>query len=218
MLDAGGRTIPVVHLERRDGRLQVHDGSPSAPRRETVAQVLLRQRARAEGRGELRDAEVDAEVAAALRANPDAEPAQVAGPRLSAELSEGLGVDAAAVKAIAAAVAEQLREPQAPRISHPQGERTPSTARFADYGSNGAEVRKPDRDAVSDQNVRTAVDVATTVRGKGLPKGEPRWTLEALTFAMADWWPQQPAPRVRTLQKYVRKALRLGLLEPLHDW
>ena len=49
-----GQPFPLAHLPR-----------PS--RRETLAHVLLRQRARADGRGELTDAEVDAELAEVLR-------------------------------------------------------------------------------------------------------------------------------------------------------
>ena len=168
----------------------------------SLAAALLRQQAQAEKRPVPTDDEIRAELAALTPERP-AHMQAVFDSLDAIEAGRQAHVQAysAQVADIAEAVVERLRQEQP----------APKRRSGSERGRSGP------RHAVSDA-VRTAVNVAELVRKKGLPKGERKWTLEALGFAMADWWPQQPAPRVRTLQGYVREALKAGFMEPLKSW
>ena len=61
---------PLIRVHLADGELKPGPVPPE-PRRETLAQALLRQRARADGRGELTKSAVEAQLSEVLRPEPE---------------------------------------------------------------------------------------------------------------------------------------------------
>lgn len=71
MIDAkSGERVPLASVHLADGKLQPGPAPPE-PRRGTLAHALLRQRARADGCGELTDSEADAQLTEVLRPEPE---------------------------------------------------------------------------------------------------------------------------------------------------
>ena len=97
----------------------------------------------------------------------------------------------------------------------------PPPSRFAIAGAQGAEMRKPERDAAlrAEEELAAALVRARLQRGK--PMTETRWSIGVMAFHVRQEWPLPrrgvyPAPS--SIEGYISRAIQRGLLPPVEAW